>query len=111
MKQEWLAAVGESSLASLKTRPDFAITLRNVLVGFIEVKAPGKALGTGDTAFAKLRSTVPSNYRAIAGYERLCWLERLLLNLVGRTLMQYSSHLFRQDAFWSNLPKRSSKFH
>src|SRR5262249_23240687 len=37
-----LAAVGESSLASLKTRPDFAITLRNVLVGFVEVKAPGK---------------------------------------------------------------------
>jgi hypothetical protein len=35
-------AVGESSIASLKTRPDYAITLRNALVGFIEVKAPGK---------------------------------------------------------------------
>ena len=41
-KREWVAAVGESSLSTLKTRPDYAITLRNVLVGFVEVKAPGK---------------------------------------------------------------------
>ena len=37
-----LAAVGESAISALKTRPDYAITLRNVLVGFVEVKAPGK---------------------------------------------------------------------
>src|SRR3954469_4154453 len=41
-EREALAAGGESSLSSLKTRPDYAITLRNVLVGFVEVKAPGK---------------------------------------------------------------------
>ncbi|MGD9853856.1 MAG: hypothetical protein AB7U20_02800 [Planctomycetaceae bacterium] len=41
-KREWLAAVGESSLSTLKTRPDFAITLRKVLVGYVEVKASGK---------------------------------------------------------------------
>jgi type ISP restriction-modification system protein/N-6 DNA methylase len=41
-KREWVVAVGESSLSTLKTRPDYAITLRNVLVGFVEVKAPGK---------------------------------------------------------------------
>lgn len=41
-KREWLAAIGESSLSALKTRPDYAITLQNVLVGFVEVKAPGK---------------------------------------------------------------------
>ncbi len=41
-KRDWLAAVGESSLATLKTRPDYAITLKNILVGFVEVKAPGK---------------------------------------------------------------------
>jgi hypothetical protein len=35
-------AVGETSLADLKTRPDFALTARNTLVGFVEVKAPGK---------------------------------------------------------------------
>ena len=42
LKREWVAAVGESSLSTLKTRPDYAITLRNVLVGFVEIKAPGK---------------------------------------------------------------------
>ncbi len=34
--------VGESTLAHLSTRPDYAVTLRNTLVGFIEIKAPGK---------------------------------------------------------------------
>ena len=37
-----IAAVGETSLADLKTRPDYAVTLHSALVGFIEVKAPGK---------------------------------------------------------------------
>ena len=41
-KHEWVAAVGESSLSELKVRPDYAITLRKVLIGFVEVKAPGK---------------------------------------------------------------------
>ena len=35
-------AVGESSVASLKTRPDYAVTVTNALVGFVELKAPGK---------------------------------------------------------------------
>ena len=34
--------MGETSLADLKTRPDYAVTLNAALVGFIEVKAPGK---------------------------------------------------------------------
>jgi len=34
--------VGETPQADLKTRPDFAVTVNNALVGFIEVKAPGK---------------------------------------------------------------------
>src|SRR5687768_12199284 len=37
-----VAAVGESSITQLKTRPDYAVTVRKALVGFIEVKAPGK---------------------------------------------------------------------
>lgn len=37
-----VTAVGESPLTELKTRPDYAITVRKALVGFIEVKAPGK---------------------------------------------------------------------
>ena len=34
--------VGETSLADLKTRPDYAVTHENALIGFLEVKAPGK---------------------------------------------------------------------
>jgi hypothetical protein len=34
--------VGETTLAHLKTRPDYAVTVSNALVGFIEVKAPAK---------------------------------------------------------------------
>jgi hypothetical protein len=34
--------IGETTLAYLKTRPDFAVTVGYALVGFIEVKAPGK---------------------------------------------------------------------
>ena len=34
--------VGETTVEDLQTRPDYAVTLNNALVGFIEVKAPGK---------------------------------------------------------------------
>jgi hypothetical protein len=34
--------VGETTLAHLQTRPDYAVIVSNALVGFIEVKAPGK---------------------------------------------------------------------
>jgi hypothetical protein len=34
--------IGETSIVELETRPDFAVTKQNLLVGFIEVKAPGK---------------------------------------------------------------------
>ncbi len=37
-----VAAVGESSVSGLKTRPDYAVSAHNALVGFIELKAPGK---------------------------------------------------------------------
>jgi hypothetical protein len=37
-----IGLVGETTLSELKTRPDFAVTVKNALVGFIEVKAPGK---------------------------------------------------------------------
>ena len=35
-------AIGESFVSDLKTRPDYAVTVRKTLVGFIELKAPGK---------------------------------------------------------------------
>lgn len=34
--------VGESALSEMMTRPDYAVTRKNALVGHIEVKAPGK---------------------------------------------------------------------
>ena len=37
-----VTAVGESAVAHLKTRPDYSVTVHKALVGFIEVKAPGK---------------------------------------------------------------------
>jgi hypothetical protein len=40
-RREHLTLVGETSLADLKTRPDYAVTYAHTLVGFIEVKAPG----------------------------------------------------------------------
>jgi hypothetical protein len=37
-----VAVIGEMNLSDLKTRPDFAVTVHKALVGFIELKAPGK---------------------------------------------------------------------
>ena len=37
-----LTLIGETTLAGTGTRPDYAVSVRNMLVGFIEVKAPGK---------------------------------------------------------------------
>ncbi len=37
-----LVLKGEMSLAEMRTRPDFAVEVKNALIGFIEVKAPGK---------------------------------------------------------------------
>jgi len=37
-----VVAVGETSLADLKIRPDYSVTVHGALVGFVELKAPGK---------------------------------------------------------------------
>jgi hypothetical protein len=37
-----IVLVGETALNELQVRPDFAVTVGGVLVGFVEVKAPGK---------------------------------------------------------------------
>ncbi len=37
-----VVAVGESSVAALQSRPDYAVTVNGPLVGFVELKAPGK---------------------------------------------------------------------
>ncbi len=40
--QEAVTPVGESCLDDLKTRPDYSVTVHKALVGFVELKAPGK---------------------------------------------------------------------
>ncbi|MET8263166.1 type ISP restriction/modification enzyme [Micromonospora arida] len=40
-RRDRLTLVGETSLADLQSRPDYAVTYSYTLVGFIEVKAPG----------------------------------------------------------------------
>jgi hypothetical protein len=42
-----ISLIGETTLARLKTRPDYAVTIADALVGFIEVKAPGKGADPG----------------------------------------------------------------
>jgi hypothetical protein len=42
LKKAAVSSVGESSVSDLKTRPDYAVTVYNALVGFVELKAPGK---------------------------------------------------------------------
>ncbi len=42
LREGTVALVGETTLSDLKTRPDYAVSLNGALVGFIEVKAPGK---------------------------------------------------------------------
>jgi hypothetical protein len=37
-----ITLVGETRLADLKTRPDYAVAVHGALAGFIEIKAPGK---------------------------------------------------------------------
>ncbi|MGJ5204038.1 type ISP restriction/modification enzyme [Bradyrhizobium sp. HKCCYLR20261] len=37
-----LSLVGETTLSHLQTRPDYAVTIGKALVGFVEIKAPGK---------------------------------------------------------------------
>ena len=42
LPDDLVTLVGESTLSALATRPDYAVTVQGALVGFIEVKAPGK---------------------------------------------------------------------
>jgi hypothetical protein len=42
LSPQHVSLVGETVLSDFKIRPDYAVTVSNALVGFIEVKAPGK---------------------------------------------------------------------
>jgi Type ISP C-terminal specificity domain/N-6 DNA Methylase len=63
-----VVAVGESARKELKTRPDYSITVDKALVGFVELKAPGK--GANPARFKD-----PHDKEQ---WERLCSLPNLL---------------------------------
>ena len=44
LPKDALTLIGEKALVELRTRPDFAVNVQKALVGFIEVKAPGKGV-------------------------------------------------------------------
>lgn len=55
-----VVAVGETTLAAERSRPDYSVTLRGALTGFVELKAPGKG----------------ADPRRFRGHDKLQW-ERL----------------------------------
>jgi hypothetical protein len=63
-----VVAVGESSVSDLKTRPDYAVAVQKSLVGFVELKAPGK--GSDPRKFKDPHDK--------GQWERLCSLPNLL---------------------------------
>lgn len=68
LKSVPVVTIGESSVEDLKTRPDCAVTVGGPLVGFIELKAPGKG---GDPRRVK------------SGHDKAQWLRLLALpNLI-----------------------------
>ncbi len=118
------AAVGESSLADLKTRPDYAVTLRNVLIGFVEVKSPGKGAdprrykGRDKEQWEKLQSL--PNLLYTSGNSFSLWrngeLVGSIINLEGdvetsgKALSAASTLLGLFDSFirWEPVPPRSA---
>jgi len=91
-----VVAVGEASVGDLKTRPDYAITVHNALVGFIELKAPGK--GADPRKFKDLHDK--------AQWDKLHSLPNLIipmatLSAFGRTA-SWRPHLSR----WSEMSNR-----
>jgi Type ISP C-terminal specificity domain/N-6 DNA Methylase len=120
-----LAAVGESSLRTLKTRPDYAVTLRNVLVGFVEVKKPGKGAdphsykGHDKDQWEKLKSL--PNLLYTDGNSFSVWQDGKLVGSIvslqgdikksGDKLAAPQELLIRFDNFlrWEPIPPKSAK--
>jgi hypothetical protein len=62
-----VSAMGESSVSDLKTRPDFAVTVHNALVGFVELKAPARE----QTRASSKTRTTSSSGKNLARYPTL----------------------------------------
>ena len=121
-----VSAIGESALSVLKTRPDYAVTVHTALVGFVELKAPGKG---GDprkfreqhdrAQWGKLRSL--PNVLYTDGNAFSLWQAGELVGAVvplvgdietsGKNLAAPSSLLALFESFfkWQPLPPRSAR--
>ena len=121
-----VSAIGESALSVLKTRPDYAVTVHAALVGFVELKAPGKG---GDprrfreqhdrAQWGKLRSL--PNVLYTDGNAFSLWQAGDLVGAVvplvgdietsGKNLAAPSSLLALFESFlkWQPLPPRSAR--
>ena len=121
-----VAAVGESSVSDLKTRPDYAVTVHGVLVGFIEMKAPGKGADPrkfkdphDKTQWEKLRSL--PNLIYTDGNEFSLWQDGDLRDSVVRLTGDVESSgsqlqappalltLFERFLGWEPIPPRTAK--
>jgi len=121
-----VAAVGESSVSDLKTRPDYAISVHNALVGFIELKAPGKGADPrkfkdphDKAQWEKLRSLPNLIYTDGNGFS--LWQDGELVGSVisligdiessGNKLQAPAALLGLFDSFlnWEPVPPRSAK--
>lgn len=121
-----LALVGESSISDLKTRPDYAVTVRRALCGFIEVKAPGKGAdprrfrNSHDKAQWEKLKAIP-NLLYTDGNEFGLWRDGELVGGIvrcegdvgssGRNLSMPTSLLGIVEDFlrWQPIPPRSAK--
>ena len=121
-----VSAIGESALSVLNTRPDYAVTVHTALVGFVELKAPGKG---GDprkfreqhdrAQWGKLRSL--PNVLYTDGNAFSLWQAGDLVGAVvplvgdieisGKNLAAPSSLLALFESFlkWQPLPPRSAR--
>jgi len=121
-----VTAVGESSLADLKTRPDYAVTVHKALVGFIELKAPGKGANPRkfkdphDRAQWEKLHSLP-NLIYTDGNEFSLWQEGELTDSVVRLIGDIESSggqlqappslltLFERFLNWEPIPPRNAK--
>ncbi len=121
-----VSLVGETALADLSTRPDYAVTVWNALTGFIEIKAPGKGADprrfTDDhdkRQWAKLK-TLP-NLVYTDGNSFSLWqdgqLQGMIVHLNGDVMASGAAlkappallNLFSNFLQWKPLPPKNAK--
>lgn len=75
-----IECVGESAQADLGIRPDFAVTVKNILIGHVELKAPGK--GADPRLFTDKHDREQWKKLSLC---RICCIPTALNSAIGRT--------------------------